>query len=33
MDLKKFKQKNIHIIGISGLEGWAILDFFLTQGF
>jgi len=31
LDLKKLK--NIHIIGILGLEGWAMLDFFLTQGF
>lgn len=31
--LKKLSKKNIHIIGISGLEGWAMLDFFLTKGF
>ena len=33
LNIKNLKKRNIHIIGISGLEGWAMLDFFLTLGF
>jgi len=32
LGFENFKNKKIHIIGISGLEGWAMLDFFLTLG-